>query len=362
MIGAATMKRQPSDFHFYLLGAVSLLGVTATAARTGEAPLPKKLVVVCTLPTLAALAEEVGGDRIEAVSLAKGDQDPHFVSPTPVLMQKTRGADLFIEVGMSLELWADAVVAGSGNPAIAAGRPGRVVASAGIPALEVPERVSRELGDIHPQGNPHLWLDPVRAKRMAANIARALETVSPSDRDLFRGRLKSFGDRIDAALYGEELIKAVGVKTLDRLALDGRLLPFLEANETGGRKLSTLAGGWLAKAAALRGVKAIEYHRVWVYFARIFGLDLRGTIEERPGIPPGPQHLARITAKVREEGVRLILTDNFYEPSLPNRIAADAGARVAVLPNQVRGERGADTYFALLDHVLGSVSGALEAK
>src|SRR2546427_1758055 len=116
----------------------------------------KKVQIVCTLPTLKALTEEVGGNRVEVIALAKGDQDPHFVTPTPVLMRKTREADLFIENGLSLELWADEVVNGSGNSRIFRGTPGRVIASVGISALEIPAVLPRELGDIHPQATPHV--------------------------------------------------------------------------------------------------------------------------------------------------------------------------------------------------------------
>src|SRR5438552_529969 len=120
----------------------------------------KKVQVVCTLPTLKALTEEVGGDRVDVIALAKGDEDPHFVTPTPVLMKKTREADLFIENGFSLELWGNEVVNGSGNAKLFTGMPGRVVAGKGISPLEIPSVLTRELGDIHPQGNPHIWLDP----------------------------------------------------------------------------------------------------------------------------------------------------------------------------------------------------------
>ncbi len=343
------------EFCFFIGTILFTLGMGSKAPSD---PLPagdpgvKKLVVVCTLPTLEAITKEVGGDSTEAISLAKGDQDPHFVTPTPVLMQKTRQADLFLEVGMSLEIWADQVVGGSGNPGISTGTIGRVVASAGIPPLEVPVVISREMGDIHPQGNPHIWLDPVRAKRMAANIARALETKAPSQREYFRSRLKSFEERIDKNLYGEELVKLVGTRTLDRLALAGRLPGFLEANEVGGRKLSSIAGGWIRKTESLRGVKVIEYHKVWIYFARTFGFQLQGTIEERPGIPPGPQYLQALTHQAKMEGVRLILVDNFYDLALPERVARDSGASVVVLPNQVRGEEGIDDYVQLIDYII----------
>jgi len=334
----------------------------APEAGVRASPGEKKLMVVCTLPTLEALAREVGGDRIETVSLARGDQDPHYVMPTPVLMQKTRRADLFVETGMSLELWAEQVVAGSGNPEIATGTEGRVVASAGIPRLEVPVVISRQMGDIHPQGNPHMWLDPVRAKRMAANIERGLEVKAPRQGDYFRSRLEDFEKRIDAALYGKDLVKMVGARTLDRLALAGRLHSFLEGNRVKGRQLSSIAGGWLQRAAPLRGARVVEYHKVWIYFSRTFGFQLCGTIEERPGIPAGPQYLRRITNKVRDEKMKLILVDNFYDPGPANRVARDSGASVVLLPSQVHGEKGVTSYFELMDHILDKMLKGFEKK
>ena len=162
----------------------------------------KKVQVVCTLPTLKALTEELGGSRVNVIALARGDQDPHFVTPTPVLMQKTRQADLLIQVGFSLELWADQVANGSGNPRIFRGTPGRVIASNGISALEVPSVVSREFGDTHPQGNPHVWLDPLLAKVQAANITEALRSVDPGGAAYYESRKTDFFKRVDDALFG----------------------------------------------------------------------------------------------------------------------------------------------------------------
>src|SRR5512146_1810842 len=150
-----------------ILLAAALVGAPARAQD-------KKVKVVVTLPTLKTLTEEVGGNRVDVIALAKGDQDPHFVTPTPVLMQRTRQADLFIENGFSLELWAEQVANGSSNAKIFRGTPGRIIAGNGIAALEVPAVLSREMGDIHPQGNPHVWLDPLLAKIEAGNIAEAL--------------------------------------------------------------------------------------------------------------------------------------------------------------------------------------------
>ncbi len=320
----------------------------------------KKVFVVCTLPTLKALTEEVGGNRVDVIALAKGDQDPHFVTPTPVLMQRTRQASLFIENGFSLELWADQVANGSGNPKIFRGTPGRIIAGNRVSALEIPSVLSREFGDIHPQGNPHVWLDPLLAKVETANIAEALKVADPGGAAYYDSRKADFFKRIDNALFGPELLRLVGVQKLTRLAWSGQLHGFLETTKVDGQPLAAKAAGWLKAAEALRGVKAFEFHKVWVYFARVFGIQLIGTIEERPGIPPGPQHVKQVTERIVAEKAPLILVDNFYDPALPNRVAEQTGAKVVLLPNQVEGEPGIKSYFDLIDHLIGKMTSALK--
>jgi zinc/manganese transport system substrate-binding protein len=319
----------------------------------------KKLQVVCTLPTLKAITQEIGGDKVDVIALARGDQDPHFVSPTPVLMKKTREAALLIENGFSLELWADEVANGSGNSRIFRGNPGRVVAGKGIAALEIPSVLTREMGDIHPQGNPHVWLDPLLAKVEAANIAEALAAADPSNASFYQDQLKNFQDRIDVSLFGPDLLKLVGIQKLTRLAASGGLQSFLQNNQFGGQPLIAKAGGWLKSAEKLNGVKAYEFHKVWVYFARVFGMQLMGTIEERPGIPPGPQHVKNLTQRIESEKVPLILVDNFYDPALPNNIASKTGAKVVILPNQVEGDPSIKTYFELIDFIIKKITAVL---
>ena len=339
----------------FLLFVVFFFAVaSAAAAQT------KKLQVVCTLPTLKALADEIGGERVETIALAKGDQDPHFVTATPVLMQRTRSASLFIENGFSLELWADQVANGSGNSRIFRGTPGRIVAGNGIAALEVPSVVTREMGDIHPQGNPHVWLDPLLAKTQAANIANALKAADPAGAAYYDARKADFFTRIDAAMFGPELLQQVGIQKLTRLAWSGQLQSFLDENKVGGQPLSSKAGGWLRAAAPLKGIRVFEFHKVWAYFARAFGFQIVGTIEEKPGIPPGPQHVLEITRGIQGEKIPLILVDNFYDPSLPNRIAEQTGAKVVLLPDQVGGEPGIKTYFDLIDHILRQMTAGLK--
>ena len=343
---------------FLLATMGGLLGAALLAAPAARAAPKRK--VACTLTTIEAMVREVGGDRVEAFSLSAGDQDPHFVSPTPSLMKRVREAHLMLEIGMQLEPWADEVANGSGNPRIFRGAAGRISLSAGVPKLEVPSTITRAQGDIHPEGNPHLWLDPVRAKLLAAAVASALKAASPEDAQYFDGRLRDLQQRIDRALFGDELLKLVGSQKLTRLALDGRLQDFLASNEYRGSRLSALAGGWLAKGRPLKGQKVVEFHRVWAYFASTFGFQMVGTIEEKPGIAPGPRHLTDTIALVKREGVRLILVDNFYDASLPERIARDGGARTVILPNQVRGEKGVNDYFSLIDHVLDAMLAKLQ--
>ncbi|MBP1611071.1 MAG: zinc/manganese transport system substrate-binding protein/zinc transport system substrate-binding, partial [Acidobacteria bacterium] len=264
----------------------------------------------------------------------------------------------FIENGFSLELWADEVVNGSGNSRIFRGTPGRIIAGTGISTLEIPSVLTRELGDIHPQGNPHVWLDPLLAKAETANIAEALKRVDPQGAKYYASRLDDFDKRINDALFGPDLVKIIGIQKLTRLAWNGELFNFLDANKLDGKPLSALKGGWLKQADALRGIKAVEFHKVWVYFARIFGIQLMGTVEERPGIPPGPQHVRQVTELVESQKIPLIMVDNFYGPSLPNSIARQTGATVVLLPNQVEGEPGIKTYFDLIDHLIRQLTSA----
>ena len=175
---------------------------------------------------------------------------------------------------------------------------------------------------------------------------------------LFRS---DFEHRIDVAMFGEDLVKLVGIQKLTRLAWSGQLQSFLQTTQIGGQPLSAKAGGWIKQAAPLSGAKVFEFHKVWAYFARTFGMTIAGTIEERPGIPPGPQHVRQITNQIKSSMIPLILVDNFYDPALPNNIARETGTRVAILPNQVEGEPAIKTYFDLINHLVTQMT-SLAAK
>ena len=307
---------------------------------------PKKKVI-CTIPVLQSIAQELGGDDVEATSLSKPDQDPHFVSPTPALMKRLREAQLFVEMGMQLELWADEVANGSGNPRIQKGAAGRWVASAEIPREEVPKVLDRSQGDVHPEGNPHLWLDPLRAKAIGKNVAAGLKGILPDKAGAIDERLKKFQARIDEAMFGPELVKEVGAGPLTRRALDGMLHAWLEE-----KKLLDKAGGWFRKAAPLRGQKVVEFHRTWIYFSRLFGFEIVGSVEPKPGIKPGPKHLQELEETIKSKGVRVLLVENYQDLSNPRHLADRTGAKVAVVPTQPGGEPGTEDFVKTVDCIL----------
>jgi len=334
---------------------ITMLAILLSAAGLASGQNADKKKVICTLPVLKTITDELSGGDFESSALSKPDQDPHNVSPTPALMKRVREADLFVELGLQLELWAEDVVRGSGNPKLAKGQPGRVVASAGIPREEVPEVVSRSQGDVHPEGNPHLWLDPIRVKLVADNIAGGLKAIAPEKAAAIDERLKKFKDRIDEALFGGDLLKEVGARALTRKALDGTLMTYLE-----GKKLTDKLGGWMKKAAPLRGQKVVEFHKTWVYSARLFGFELVGSVQPKPGISPGPKDLEALRDKIKALGVKLIIVDNFYPSAEPKALAEQTGARVAIVPDQPGGEAGTDDYFKFVDFVLDRMVEALK--
>jgi zinc/manganese transport system substrate-binding protein len=327
--------------------ALSLPALFTGPARS--ATFEKKQVMV-TLSALKSITDALAGGDFEVTALAKPDQDPHTVAPTPSLMKKLREADLFIEIGLQLELWADQVATGSGNPNIGQGAKGRLVASAGISREEIPAVVSRSEGDIHPEGNPHIWIDPLRAKLIADNIAAGLKSISPEAAAAVDQRLKRFKDRIDESIFGAELVKEVGARTLTRKALDGSIMTWLEE-----RKLSGKLGGWLQKARALRGVKVIEYHKTWIYLAKLLGFEIVGSVQSKPGVPPGPRHVEALKTLIGAQKVREIIVDNFYPLDIPEALARETGVKVAVVPGQPGGEAGTDDYIAFMDHVIGKL-------
>jgi ABC-type Zn uptake system ZnuABC Zn-binding protein ZnuA len=331
-----------------------ILSLFLTLAPLAPQDSSKKLEVVTTLGVLASLAQEVGGERVHVEALADPRQDPHFVEPKPTLMQKARAADVFIEIGLQLELWGEKVASGSGNPRIQQGQPGRVIASTGVQTLELPAVLSREWGDVHPYGNPHVWLDPLNAKIMAANIAAAFERVDAPHADAYKQNEERFERRIDEAMFGKALVDEIGGKQLARQARQGKLADYLAK-----AGLADKLGGWMKAAEPLRGRPVVTYHKSWIYFAERFGFTIPVEIEEKPGISPSARHRDQVLALIRDQKVKTILQEVFYERGAADYLAQETGAHAVVVPLDLGAQVAAQDYFGLIDLIL---NGLLEAE
>lgn len=297
-----------------------VLGI-AFAAALFAAPLAsaKKLNVVTSTTDLAALAQEVGGDRISVESIAKGYQDPHFVEAKPSFLLKLRQADLLISVGLDLEIgWLPPLISQSGNPRVQVGGSGYLDASQFAEILEKPTGpVTRAMGDVHPLGNPHYWLDPDNGRRVAKGIAAKLGELDPQDSSYFQQRFADFDKRLTAA----------------------------EKN-------------WDEQMKPFRGRKVVTYHTSWTNFARRFGLNVVGYIEPRPGIPPTPQHTIEIIQLMKRDNVKVMLIEPYFDLKTPQSIGRETGAQVLVLLPSTGGEKQVTDYFKLFDYDLGLLTKA----
>jgi zinc/manganese transport system substrate-binding protein len=301
-----------------LTGVASLLMLFLSAA-TGFSQ--SKLNVVTTTEDLAAIAREVGGDRITVEALARGYQDPHFVEAKPSFILKLQKADVLIAVGRELEIgWLPPLIQQSRNGRIQPGADGYLDASLTAQILEIPTgQITRAMGDVHPQGNPHYWLDPENGKRIAQGIAQKFSQLRPNDRQLFEQRLADFSARIDAALKR-----------------------------------------WLAEMAPYKGTKMVTYHRSFPNFAERFGLVIVGYVEPRPGIPPTPQHTLDLMNEMKRQNVKLVLVEPYFDLKTPNAIGRDTGAQVLVVPPSVGGVKEASDYFKLFDYDINLVVDAIK--
>ncbi len=307
--------------------------------------------VVVTLPWLGAITSELAPDA-EVTVLAAGTEDPHYLSPTPALMAQVGQADLYVENGLNLELWSARLLDGAGNPSIRRGQSGHVWASEGVPRLEVPTTLTRAEGDLHPEGNPHLWLDPLNWPQVADNIAAGLGRIDPGKAEAYAARAEEFRDATWERLFGADLVAFMGGDLLARLAQGGQLLPFLEQ-----KGLEDRLGGWLAAGRSLRGQPVVFYHQSWVYFVERFGMEVVGYVEDRPGISPSAAHKQELSAAMTAAGATVIGISSYYDDRLAQALAAETGARVAPLAGDLGALDGVDSLQALIDQLLEALGG-----
>jgi zinc/manganese transport system substrate-binding protein len=291
--------------------AVLALGALLAASFPVTARAAGPLNVVTTTEDLAAIAREVGGDKIKAESLSRGYQDPHFVEAKPSFVLKLNKADLLIAVGRELEIgWLPPLITQSRNARIQPGGDRYLDASLTARILEIPTgQITRAMGDVHPFGNPHYWLDPENGKRIAKAIEGKLAAISPGDAAYFSQHEEDFEKRV-----------------------------------SDGEKR------WLAMMAPYKGTKVVTYHRSWPNFAERFGLDVIGYVEPKPGIPPSPSHTLELIQEMKRQNVKIILVEPYFDTKTPNSIARETGAKVLVMPPSVGGEKEITDYIKLFDY------------
>lgn len=304
------------------LGLRTLAACLCLAAASRPLAAGGKLNVVATTSDLAALATEVGGDKVAVSAIARGYQDPHFVEAKPSFLLNLRRADLVVAVGLELEAgWLPPLLGQCGNPKVQPAMPGYFDASQSAEILEIPAGpVSRAMGDVHPMGNPHYWLDPANGLRIATGLAQRLGQLSPGDAAYFQARLEDFRKRLGEA----------------ERRWDERMKPF-------------------------RGRKVITYHRSWPNFAKRFGLQVVDFVEPRPGIPPSPGHLVALMARMKRENIKAILVEPYFDLKTPQSVARETGGQVVVLMPSVGGNKETGDYIKLFDYDVDLVAKALQA-
>jgi ABC-type Zn uptake system ZnuABC Zn-binding protein ZnuA len=268
--------------------------------------------VVTTTSDLAAITRAVGGDRVRVESIAKGFQDPHYVEAKPSYMRLVNQARLLFYVGLQLEIgWLPLLVQGARNPGLV-----QVDLSQGISVLDRPTGpISRAQGDIHPEGNPHYWLDPRIGLIMARRVAQEFKALAPADSATFEQNLKLF--------------------------------------ET---DLNRRRQKWEERMAPFRGTEVVAYHKESQYLAKWLGISIVDYVEDKPGIPPSPRHLESLIQTMRQRKVKALLVANFTNPSVSQAVADKGGARMVVLPVSVGGEKGIESYADLFDAFFGRLT------
>ncbi|MBI3935023.1 MAG: zinc ABC transporter substrate-binding protein [Acidobacteria bacterium] len=314
------MTRNPS---YHLRCAATILAVLLSLFLPVMEAAAKTLHVMTSTEDLASLAREVGGQHANVESIARGYQDPHYVEAKPSFLLKLQKADLLIVVGLGLESgWLPPLITQSRNSRIQVGGAGNLDASAVAVILEKPSGpVTRAMGDVHPLGNPHYWLDPENGRRIARAIADRLAQLDPEDAAYFQQRYQDFN-----------------------------------------RRLQEASKRWEQDMVPIKGTEVITYHNSWPSFTEHFGLRVGGFVEPKPGIPPSPAHTLEVISQIKKDQIKLILVEPYFDLKTPNAIAHQTGSKVLVMLPSVGGVPAVTTYLQLFDYNIRLLKGALAAQ
>ncbi|MCK5077959.1 MAG: zinc ABC transporter substrate-binding protein [Calditrichia bacterium] len=320
----------------------------------------EKLYVVTTLSVYADITKQVAGDKVNVDYIVPGDQDAHFVRPKPSYAVKLNKADMFVTTGLDLELWVPSIVDMSKNSKIRSGQNGYVAAYDGIDLLEKPSVLSRSEGGLHIYGNPHITTSPLNFKIIAENIVIGLEKLDLENSSYYRENLKIFNQKMDNKVFGEELVKLMGGSLLTKLANSGQLIDFLSTKEYKSKKMIDYLGGWLKQGMIFRDKKIVAYHKNWIYFKNLFGLDIIGYVEPKPGIPPSPKHVETLINAMKKNNISVMFAANYFDENKVKQICTKVGASPVIVPIYVNGAPNTEDVFKLIDLWVESLAKAYE--
>lgn len=313
-----------------------------------SAPAGARLSVVTSLPEYAWAARAIGGDHVQVEALLPPDQDAHTLTPRPSYAVKVGRADLFVATGLDLETWVPALLRKAGNRRVRPGAPGYVKAAEGVHLLDTPRSADRSQGDVHVYGNPHIHTSPVNMRVVVRNIAAGLSRVDPERAAAYAKASARVVLDLDERLFGAELVRLLGGDLAAKLASKGKLIDFLTQRKYRGKPLIAFLGGWMGGLRAVRGRTIVTYHANWAYLARLFGVDIGGVAEAKPGIPPSATHVASLVAAVQKRGVLVLLAARHYPAGRVHAVAKKAGVAPVTVPFHV-GSGGTTTYPELVD-------------
>jgi zinc/manganese transport system substrate-binding protein len=278
--------------------------------------LQAKLRVVTSYNYISDIVKQVGGDTVSIYALAKGSHDPHFITPKPSFIAKLRKADLLIINGAQLEIgWLPPVMRRANNPDIIPGSKGFLSLVDYVDPIDVHENVSRSSGDVHPEGNPHIQLDPYHIPIFAKAVTDKLCQLDEGNCEAYKKNLASF-------------------------------------NEKWQQKLTQ----WDAALSQLKGVKLVEYHKVYDYLFHRYQMNMVGTLEPLPGIPPSSRHIAETIKMMNENQVGLILQDVYHSSKTARYVAGKTAAKVVIIPHDVGALKEVTDIFSLFDELVGRLT------
>jgi zinc/manganese transport system substrate-binding protein len=279
-----------------------------------------QLKVVTSTTDLYDIAKEVGGNKITATHIGEGYQDPHFIEAKPSFVLQLRNADVWAFVGLDLEIgWMPLLLDGARNPKIRFGGSGYLDASTAVPVLDRPRgNVDRSMGDVHPLGNPHYWLDPENGRRIARLFEAKFAQLDPANAAVYDRNERAFEERLNAA-----------------------------------------EKGWQSDLAAIRGKPVVAWHTSWHYFANYSKMNIVAYMEPKPGVPPSPSHLYEVIQTVKRTGAKAIVMEPFYDRKVADLVARQTGIKVLILPPSVGGVKGIDDYIQLLQYDMSQLANAV---